>query len=147
MKFNTEIFYSHFATNLGIFVGSHIGNLTDLLNAIAAPKPNDVFLGQNTYQIQRPYQDVTHDLLKSNTTFYKGKHKFTVLLAGQFNRRKEFDIVRSINNKNPQLDLSIYTLTQDISWEHPKKNNLLCSCVTDKARAAWIRLEQARYDP
>ena len=122
-KFNTEIFYSHFATNLGIFIGSHIGNLTDLLNAIAAPKPNDVFLGQNTYQIQRPYQDVTHDLLKSNTTFYKGKHKFTVLLAGQFNRRKEFDIVRSSNNKNPQLDLSIYTLTQDISWEHPKKNN------------------------
>jgi iron complex outermembrane receptor protein len=122
-KFNTELFYSHFATKLGIFNGSHIGNLTDLLNAIAAPKPNDVYLGQNTYQIQRPYQDVTHDLLKSKTIFHKGEHKFTVLLAGQFNRRKEFDIVRSSSNKNPQLDLSIYTITQDISWEHPKKNN------------------------
>ena len=122
-KFNSELFYSHFATKVGIFNGSHIGNLTDLKNAIAASKPNDVFLGQNTYKIQRPYQDVTHDLLKSKTVFYKGEHKFTVLMAGQFNQRKEFDIVRSSSNKNPQLDLSIYTITQDISWEHPKKNN------------------------
>ncbi len=124
-KCNTELFYSHFATKVGIFNGSHIGNLTDLLNAIAAPKPNDVFLGQNTYQIQRPYQDVTHDLLKSKTVFYNGEHKFTVLLAGQFNHRKEFDIVRSSTNKNPQLDLSIYTITEDLSWEHPKKNNFI----------------------
>lgn len=122
-KFKTEIFYSHFATQVGIFNGSHIGNLTDLQNAIAAEKPNEVFLGQNTYKIQRPYQDVTHDLLKSKTTFYKGEHKFTVLLAGQFNHRKEFDIVRSSTNKNPQLDLTIYTITEDLNWEHPKKNN------------------------
>jgi iron complex outermembrane recepter protein len=122
-KFNTELFYSHFATKIGIFNGSHIGNLTDLKNAIAASKPDDVFLGQNTYKIQRPYQDVTHDLLKSKTIFYTRGHKFTVLLAGQFNHRKEFDIVRSSVNKKPQLDLSIYTITEDLSWEHPKKNN------------------------
>ncbi len=122
-RFNTELFYSYFSTKVGIFTGSHIGNLTDLLNAIAAPKPNDVFLGQNTYRIQRPYQDVTHNLIKSKTTFYTGGHKFTVLLAGQFNKRKEFDIVRGSVNKSPQLDLSIYTITQDVSWEHPKKKN------------------------
>ncbi|MBL7701116.1 MAG: TonB-dependent receptor [Ferruginibacter sp.] len=122
-RFTTDLFYSHFSTRVGIFTGSHIGNLTDLLNAIAAPRPNDVFLGQNTYKIQRPYQQVTHNLLKSKTVFYKGTHKFTALLAAQFNRRKEFDIVRSSSNKNPQLDLSIYTITEDINWEHPKKNN------------------------
>lgn len=123
-KFSTELFYSHFETQVGIFSGSHIGNLTDLLDAIAADRPDDVFLGQQTYEIQRPSQDVTHDLVKSKTNFYTaGGHKFTVLLAGQFNNRKEFDVVRSGGNKNPQLDLSIYTLTEDISWEHPKKNN------------------------
>lgn len=121
--FNTELFYSQFATKVGIFTGSHIGNLTDLQNAIASSKPDDVFLGQNTYTIQRPYQDVTHHLLKSKTIFYKGENKFTVLLAGQFNHRKEFDIVRSSTNKNPQLDLSIYTISEDLSWEHPKKSN------------------------
>lgn len=122
-KMNTELFYSHFATKVGIFTGSHIGNLTDLLNSIAAAQPNDIFLGQNTYKIQRPFQDVTHDLLKSKTVFYLGLHKFTALFAGQRNHRKEFDIVRSSNNKKPQLDLSIYTISEELSWEHPKKNS------------------------
>ncbi len=122
-KINTEIFYSHFSTKLGIFTGSHIGNVTDLQNAIAAQKPNDVFLGQDSYEIQRPYQKVVHDLLKWKTSLYSGENKFTLLVAGQFNQRKEYDVVRNSNNQNPQLDLSIYTITEDLSWEHPKKNN------------------------
>jgi iron complex outermembrane recepter protein len=121
--FNTELFYSHYNTKVGIFLGSHIGNLTDLQAAIASPQPNAIFLGQNTYNIQRPFQEVTHSLLKSKTAIYKGEHKFTILLAGQFNSRKEYDIVRSTTNQNPQLDLSINTYTQDVSWEHPKRNN------------------------
>lgn len=122
-KFSTELFYSHFATKVGIFTGSHIGNLTDLQNAIAAEKPDDVFLGQDTYQIGRPYQDVTHHLLKSKSVFRKGAHKINLLLAGQFNHRMEYDIVRSSTNTRPQLDLSIYTLSEDISWEHPGRSN------------------------
>lgn len=122
-RFNTELFYSHFATKLGIFTGSHIGNLTDLQNAIETSRPNDVFLGEKTYTIRRPYQDVAHHLLKLKTNFYKGEHKFNLLLAGQFNHRKEYDIVRSSSNTKPQLDLSIYTLSQDLNWEHPKRSN------------------------
>ena len=122
-EFNTELFYSHFATKVGIFEGSHIGNLTDLENAIASSKPDDVFLGENTYKIQRPYQDVTHHLLKLKSILRKGDHKFNLLVAGQFNHRKEYDIVRNSNKTGPQLDLSIYTLSEDLSWEHPKKNN------------------------
>jgi iron complex outermembrane recepter protein len=122
-RFGTELFYSHFSTRLGIFTGSHIGNLTDLLNAIAAPRPSDVFLGQQTYAIERPRQEVAHHLIKSKSLLYSGGHKFSLLVAGQFNRRQEFDVVRSSANTQPQLDLSIYTLSQDLSWEHPKKNN------------------------
>jgi iron complex outermembrane recepter protein len=122
-KFSTELFYSHFATKLGIFTGSHIGNLTDLKNAIASEKPSDVFLGQQSYSIQRPSQDITHHLVKSKSLLYKNGHKFTLLLAGQFNQRREFDIVRNTANTKPQMDLSIYTFSEDLSWEHPKKNN------------------------
>ena len=122
-NFNAELFYSHFATTLGIFSGSHIGNTTDLQNAIGAEKPNDIFLGQRTYTIGRPKQAVTHDLLKLKTVLYKNKNKFTLLLATQYNNREEFDIVRSRTNKNPQLDLSIFTVTEEILWELPKKNN------------------------
>jgi iron complex outermembrane receptor protein len=122
-QFNTELFYSQFTTKVGIFTGAHIGNLTDLQNAIQSTKPDDIFLGQKTYTIQRPYQDVAHHLLKLKANFYKNEHRFNILLAGQFNHRKEFDIVRSSSNTKPQLDLSIYTLSEDVNWEHPKKNN------------------------
>ena len=120
---NTELFYSHFATKVGIFTGSHIGNITDLQNAIQLSRPDDVFLGEKTYTIKRPYQDVAHHLLKLKSNFYKGEHKFNLLIAGQFNHRKEYDIVRSSSNTKPQLDLSIYTLSEDLNWEHPQKKN------------------------
>jgi iron complex outermembrane receptor protein len=123
-KFNTELFYSQFATRLGIFTGSHIGNLTDLENAIAAPKPDDVFLGKNSYEIKRPSQEVAHHLIKSKSLLRVGEHKFNVLLSSQYNRRKEFDIVTSSTNTKPQMDLSMITFTEDVAWEHPKKFNL-----------------------
>jgi iron complex outermembrane recepter protein len=122
-NFQTELFYSQFATKLGIFKGSHIGNLTDLQNAIDASRPANVFTGENTYRIDRPYQQVMHQLIKSKSTLRAGDHKFNLSLAGQFNQREEFDIVRSSTNNRPQLDLSIYTISEDLNWEHPRKNN------------------------
>lgn len=121
--FNTELFYSQFATKAGIFTGSHIGNLTDLQNAIAANKPSEVFLGENSYRIQRPRQEVLHRLFKSKSFLQVGEHRFNLLLSGQYNQRREFDVVRSSTNNDPQLDLSILTLSQDLNWEHPRKNN------------------------
>ncbi|MEI6950487.1 TonB-dependent receptor [Paraflavisolibacter sp. H34] len=123
-RFSTELFYSQFATRLGIFAGAHIGNLTDLKTALAASRPDAVFLGQNTYRIGRPYQEVAHHLLKSRTLLRKGEHQFNLLLAGQWNNRKEYDIVRSSSNTRPQLDLSIATMSGDLSWEPPKFHGL-----------------------
>ncbi len=122
-RFNTELYYSFFSTQVGIFTGSHIGNLTDLQNAIAASRPDPVFLGENSYSIARPYQDVAHHLARIKTSFYKREHRFNVLVATQINNRKEYDIVRSSSNTRPQLDLSILTLSEEIQWEQPRKNN------------------------
>ncbi|OQP48917.1 TonB-dependent receptor [Niastella populi] len=122
-QFNTELFYSRFNTETGIFIGSHTGNLSDLQKAVESDRPDATFLGQNTYTIGRPYQHVTHHLAKSRTQFIIHDHRFTIQLAGQFNNRKEYDIVRSSNNKQPQLNLTISTLSEDISWEHPVWKN------------------------
>lgn len=118
-KYNLEAFYSQFHNKVGIFSGSHIGNLTDLKNAIAASKPADVFLGEDTYNIERPYQDVLHRLFKLKGNFTKGASKFNVLLAAQYNHRKEYDVVRSSTFKSAQLNLGILTLSEDVSWDHP----------------------------
>jgi iron complex outermembrane recepter protein len=122
-KFESELFYSQFTNKVGIFTGSHIGNITDLQNAINSNKPDEVFTGENSFKIKRPNQDVAHKLLKFKASLQKNEHKFNIVLGAQFNNRKEFDIVRNPNNKNPQLDLSINTFTQEINWEQPKKNN------------------------
>jgi iron complex outermembrane receptor protein len=118
---SSELFYSYFRTKLGIFSGAHIGNLTDLAKAIEADRPDPVFTGQNTYKIARPYQDVTHHLLKWRSVLQAGSHKIGLQVAAQYNAREEFDIVRRSTNKRPQIDLNIVTLTEDLTWEHQKK--------------------------
>ncbi|MEP6711732.1 MAG: carboxypeptidase-like regulatory domain-containing protein [Ferruginibacter sp.] len=124
-NYNIEAFYSQFRTTVGIFSGSHIGNLTDLRTAIDASQPADIFLGDKTYSIKRPNQDVIHRLFKVKSSFYSGGSKFNVLLAAQYNHRKEYDVQRSSSsNKSAQLNLSILTLSEDVSWDHPKVNNL-----------------------
>ena len=120
---NTELFYSFFSTRIGIFTGSHIGNITDLQRAIQSDRPDPVFTNENTYKIQRPYQNVTHHLIKSKTNLQSGAHKFTALISAQFNTRREYDIVRNPAVTKPQIDLSIYTFSQELNWEHPRKNN------------------------
>ena len=60
-----EVFYSIFNSRIGIFSGAHIGNLTDLENLIRLQQPPDYIKDAGfSYNIDRPYQDVQHHLLK-----------------------------------------------------------------------------------
>jgi iron complex outermembrane receptor protein len=118
-SYNVQAFYSQFTTDIGIFTGAHIGNLTDLLNAISQDRPNELFLGQKTYRIRRPRQEVLHRLFKLTSTFNRNKHTFNVTVGAQYNQRKEFDIIRNTTSTSPQLTLSILTLTEQLSWDHP----------------------------
>ncbi len=121
---NTEFFYSNFNAKLGVFIGSHIGNLTDLANAINSDKPSDVFTNENTYAIARPRQEVNHQVIKLKSTIKWATQKLNVLLSSQINNRKEYDVVRNAINSNPQIDLRINTFAQDVNWEHPKLKHI-----------------------
>ena len=120
----SELFYSYFTSKLGIFTGSHIGNLTDLIAAIASDKPNDIYLNNSSYKLGRPRQEVLHQIIKSTTRLKLDKHKFTVQVAFQNNDRSEFDIVRRADNTKPQINLVINTLSEDLTYEHPKMGNV-----------------------
>ncbi len=122
-QFSSELFYSQFSTRLGIFRGSHIGNLTDLRAAIAAAAPADVYTGEQSYAIERPRQEVLHRLLKSTSSLQHKGHQFSLQLSAQYNHREEYDVVRSQANKSPQMVLSILTLAQDLTWEHPRSHH------------------------
>ena len=120
-----ELFYSLFNTRLGIFTGSHIGNLTDLENIIREQAPPDYIKDADfSYQIDRPYQWVQHHLLKLRA-FHEvtGKNRLSLTLSSQYNSRKEFDITRTEKN-TPQLELDLFTTMADLVWEHFGQKNL-----------------------
>lgn len=119
-----SVFASHFKTKLGILKSSHVGNLTDLKNILEQKNQNDstVF----SYSINRPYQSVSHTLLKNKFYLLNNKlGKFEVLYAVQQNNREEYDKNKSRNDSLaalnlPELDFRLTSHSLDLNWEHKK---------------------------
>lgn len=105
-KIHTEIYGSSFNTIIGILRGSHIGNITDLQEALQREVP--FFTEPDfSYQISAPYQAVSHHLLKGKTTFFFSEKAYLgVAYFGQINIRKEYDIRRSGKSSIPALSLN-----------------------------------------
>lgn len=121
-----EGYYSLYHADVGIFSGSHIGNLTDLETAFASDTP---LVHQDfTYTINRPYQQITHHLLKG-VIDHHNEQIGTMLLtvAWQNDLRSEYDAHAPLNDsiaalQLPSLYFEIGTLTVDGSWlRHPTK--------------------------
>ncbi len=109
-KWKTEAYYSLFSTNIGILRGAHIGNITDLQQAIGREEPfftTDTF----SYQIGVPRQHVIHHLLKLESTYFLKEQSLLKFKYGsQLNQRKEFDVRRSGRDEVPALSLQ--------QWSH-----------------------------
>ena len=118
-----EGYYSQFNTKIGIFSGAHIGNLTDLKNAFNAQKPQDS-LAKFSYDIERPYQDITHELAKAKFHLHIAPRWLAnIQYAYQYNIRKEYDKHKPLNNalaalNKPELDYRITSQTIDLVVEH-----------------------------
>jgi iron complex outermembrane receptor protein len=118
-----EGYYSQFNTKIGIFSGAHIGNLTDLKNAFNAQKPQDS-LATFSYAIERPYQDISHELAKGKFHLHiTNRWVANLQYAYQYNIRKEFDKHPPLNNalaalNKPELDYRITSQTIDLVIEH-----------------------------
>jgi iron complex outermembrane receptor protein len=115
-----EFFYSLFNTKIGIFTGSHLGNLTDLENVIKAQTPPDYIRDERfSYLIERPYQSVQHHLAKLKLFSEKeNRYRLGLTFSSQMNIRKEFDITRSSTTASPQLEMNLFTNMADLVWEH-----------------------------
>jgi len=123
-KFGIELYYSQFNTKIGVFKGSHIGNLTDLQNALTLGKPIDS-LAVFTYSVDRPYQIAEHELIKGLAHYhFSPKWRAKLQYAWQYNIRQEFDLRRLTNTEKetgvilPDLDLNINSQTIDAIVEH-----------------------------
>lgn len=127
-KFDINAFYSRFYTKIGILSSAHIGNLTDLQNAIERERPLDD--GEFTYEIGRPQQRISHELFKLSSSLSTGNAgKLNFQYARQFNHRQEFDAHKQFNELSeeitvPSIELELTTHTADLVWEHKPFLNL-----------------------
>ena len=101
-----EVSYSLFSTEIGILRSAHIGNLTDLEEALERGQPQ--VIEPFSYEINNPKQRVQHHMLR-----FAGQRYFNEvgLLSGfyaiQLNRRREYDIRRGGRDEKPALDLRL----------------------------------------
>lgn len=124
-KLNAEIFLSTFNTKLGIFSGSHIGSRTDLLNAIKQAQPLPIYQSNLNYHIDRPYQNVSHNLVKLKMSY--PIDDFGILHAqysNQQNNREEYDVVRGSVDKGYQLKFDLNTQNAEVYLDHNLTSNI-----------------------
>jgi iron complex outermembrane receptor protein len=115
LHYGAEVFYSHFNTHLGIYRGSHTGNMADLTNAINSSKP--LIPATFTYEMGRPKQHVSHDLVKAKIYQDSRIGLWTMVYGYQHNFRQEYDVLRKENGK-AQLNLTLNTQTLNLNLDH-----------------------------
>lgn len=116
-----ELFYSSFKNTLGIYKGSHTGSQQDLQNAINSDTP--LIHTGFSYTIDRPRQEVSHQLLKLKTYLDNKSGVWNLVYAYQNNFRKEFDVMR-VDNGKAQLNLKLNTHSLNLNLDHKKIKNI-----------------------
>jgi iron complex outermembrane receptor protein len=113
---SSELDYSHFGTNLGLYVGAHVGNLDDLNRAMASPFTSSSF----SSAVARPNQEVTHDFVAWHTLIGQANASQLEISYGfQDNIRKEFDNHGFAVGSRPAFALQLYTHSLDVQYHHP----------------------------
>ena len=121
-NYGIDIFYSVFDSKIGIYSGSHVGNLKDLYLVFNSPEPivKSIF----SYDINRGYQKVNHQLVKVNTFYqFKNAGKLIFTFARQENKRSEYGEDLSYNQaiveqNIPDAYFQLITHTSELIWEH-----------------------------
>lgn len=104
-RWQTKLYYSFNASELGLLRGSQIGNLSDLELALNREVP--FFTEEDfSFQIAAPRQEVQHQLAKLSQLLSLSKNKgLEFNYAWQLNQRREFDLRRAERSKDPALSL------------------------------------------
>lgn len=109
--------YSFINNEIGILRAAHIGNISDLVNAINSGQPT--IIEGFSYDINAPRQDVTHQIFKAE--YYQRFKKFGRLdlhYDFQDNQRFEYDVRRTDDNKAAiDLNLKTHTVKADLKLD------------------------------
>ena len=120
-RIQSEIYYSRFQSEIGIFSGAHIGNLTDLNQALQTNTPAET--AGFTYTIGRPSQVINHEMAKALVGIQlRQTSRVKIVYARQYNDRKEYDKHVPLNDSlaalnKPALRFELTTHTLEALYE------------------------------
>ena len=120
-SFNFQTHFSHFGTELGIYSGAHIGNLSDLKRVIERGEPYQDY--EFTYEIKSPKQNISHDLVSVHSDLnFPNLGTFELQYGWQKNYREEYDH-KPLNDSlaalnKPSFKLTLYTNSVDLKFKH-----------------------------
>lgn len=115
-KFGGQLFFSQYQTSLGIFIGSDIGSVADLIARIHATGPFE--RGSFSYKYSPPYQSVKHQLLKAKLYYNtRDSSHFEISYNLQIDHRNEYDIRRASRSTIPINDWILHTNTLEGTWQ------------------------------
>lgn len=113
LKFKkSDIHVSFYQSKIGIYTGSHIGNITDLYLAMHSEIPQYT-VSKSTYQIGFPNQ-----LAKQISVVWNAHltSRIKSEISYQKNSRQEYAITRTGNSDIPQIDIDQNTINQKLDY-------------------------------
>ena len=108
-KHQLEAVYTFNNDKKGVYSGAHIGNLTDLESVLNKETPPET--GDNDFFVGYPQQRVYHEYFQLKDEILLGEDRLSIVLARQFNNRKEFD-------KHPPRGTSEYRPAMEMMLTH-----------------------------
>lgn len=123
LKWSRKLYVSTYNNNQGVLRGSHIGNLTDLNDALQRETP--LFTKENfSYEINAPKQQVNHHLIKiENKIRINENSLLNIDFSQQVNNRKEYDVRRGNRDSLPSLNLNLSSNWIDVNYNIDKNEN------------------------
>lgn len=122
-KVEVSAFGSYYYTNLGVFFGSHIGNLEDLYNRFETGRPDRYF--ERDFKIVNPKQQVAHYIGRIDGKWlFDNDSRLKVQYDYQKDIREEYEIRKGDYNNRPVLGLQLDTHSLQLGWESSKRKPL-----------------------
>jgi iron complex outermembrane recepter protein len=114
-RWSNDAYFSLFHSVIGIYLGSHIGNVNDLEKSIARSRPLTIFTPtQFSRDIDRPNQEIIHSLAKIKSQYQLTNGRaIRATLAIQNDERLELDVLRAGKNIN-NLQFLLHTFNGEV---------------------------------
>ncbi|MDG1480660.1 MAG: TonB-dependent receptor [Myxococcota bacterium] len=110
--------WHHHDFRAGVFYGVNNTTPTEFMAQLEADRPVTADLWSVTYAIDRPYQEVSHDVGILSTDVSGDWGRIEATYAFQINLRQEYEQVRE-DITGPQFDFTLRTHSLDALYQHP----------------------------